>query len=81
MDFLEGARIRSLRKEDLETIVSIDEQLLGENRRDYWERKLESINSSYPCEMERLGLAPILSPDGVYAWGYDQFRVKDLMAS
>jgi hypothetical protein len=29
MDFLEGARIRTLGKEDLEAIVSIDEKVLG----------------------------------------------------
>ena len=45
MDSLEGARIRPLKKEDLEAIVTIDEKVLGEDRRDYWERKLESINS------------------------------------
>jgi ribosomal protein S18 acetylase RimI-like enzyme len=45
MDFREDARIRSLKKEDLEAIVRIDEKVLGENRRDYWERKLDSINS------------------------------------
>ncbi len=45
MDFLENARIRPLEKEDLEAIVTIDEKVLGEHRRDYWKRKLESINS------------------------------------
>ncbi len=56
MDF-QGARIRSLRKEDLEAIVTIDQKVLGEGRRDYWERKLESINNgssqaSLVAEME-----------------------------
>ena len=45
MDFHESTRIRPLGKEDLEAIVRIDEKVLGENRRDYWERKLASINS------------------------------------
>lgn len=45
MDLIEGAKIRALRKEDLEAIVAIDEKVLGEDRRDYWERKLESINN------------------------------------
>ena len=45
MDFLEGARIRPPKREDLEASLNIDEKVLGENRRDYWERKLESINS------------------------------------
>jgi len=40
MSPLENMKIRSLKKEDLETIIEIDEKVLGENRRDYWERKL-----------------------------------------
>ena len=41
---LENLIIRPLKKGDLETLVEIDEKVLGENRRDYWERKLESLN-------------------------------------
>ena len=40
MNSLENLKIRSLRKEDLEAIVEIDEKVLGEKRRDYWEKKL-----------------------------------------
>jgi predicted N-acetyltransferase YhbS len=45
MDSLENVRIRTLKEEDLEAIVKIDEKVLGENRRNYWERKLESMNN------------------------------------
>jgi predicted N-acetyltransferase YhbS len=41
---LENLVIRPLKKGDLETLVEIDEKVLGEKRRDYWERKLESLN-------------------------------------
>jgi ribosomal protein S18 acetylase RimI-like enzyme len=41
---LEDVKIRSLRKEDLGAIVAIDAKVLGENRKDYWEKKLELIN-------------------------------------
>jgi predicted N-acetyltransferase YhbS len=41
---VENVKIRPLGKEDLEAIVGIDERVLGENRRNYWERKLELIN-------------------------------------
>jgi predicted N-acetyltransferase YhbS len=41
---LENLIIRSLKEADLEALVEIDEKVLGEKRRDYWERKLESLN-------------------------------------
>jgi ribosomal protein S18 acetylase RimI-like enzyme len=44
MSLLEDVKIRSLRKEDLGAIVAIDAKVLGENRKDYWEKKLELIN-------------------------------------
>ena len=37
--------IRALKKEDLEAIVKIDEKVLGESRKAYWERKLEALGS------------------------------------
>ena len=37
--------IRALKKEDLEAIVKIDEKVLGESRKVYWERKLEALGS------------------------------------
>ncbi len=40
---MENVRIRNLSKDDLEAIVAIDKQVLGENRRDYWQMKLERV--------------------------------------
>jgi len=42
---MENVQIRILRNEDLDAIVEIDEKVLGENRRSYWERKLELMNN------------------------------------
>jgi len=42
---LEPVTVRSLRREDLEAIVQIDEKVLGEKRREYWERKLETMDN------------------------------------
>ena len=44
MDSLENVEIRTLKKEDLDAIVRIDEKVLGESRKDYWERKLKLMN-------------------------------------
>src|SRR4030043_1968151 len=41
MNSLGNVKIRTLKKEDLDAIVEIDERVLGESRRNYWERKLE----------------------------------------
>ena len=40
----EDFRIRTLKKDDLDAIVEIDEKVLGENRRNYWKGKLELMN-------------------------------------
>ena len=45
MDSLENVEIRALKKEDLDAIVKIDEKVLGESRKDYWERRLALMNS------------------------------------
>jgi predicted N-acetyltransferase YhbS len=47
MNSLENVKIRTLKKDDLDAIVGIDEKVLGENRRDYWERKLELMNNKF----------------------------------
>jgi predicted N-acetyltransferase YhbS len=57
MNSLENVKIRTLKREDLDAIVEIDERVLGENRRNYWERKLELMNNkssqiSLVAEME-----------------------------
>ena len=44
MNSLKNVMIRVLKKDDLNAIVGIDERVLGENRRNYWERKLELMN-------------------------------------
>src|SRR4030067_1443899 len=45
MNSLENVKIRTLIKDDLDAIVEIDEKVLGENRRNYWERKVELMNN------------------------------------
>ena len=45
MNSLENVKIRTLKKEDLDAIVEIDEKVLGENRKNYWQRKLELMNN------------------------------------
>jgi len=57
MNSLENVKIRLLKREDLDAIVKIDERVLGENRRNYWERKLGLMNDkssqiSLVAEME-----------------------------
>jgi len=42
---VENLKIRGLQREDLEAIVTIDEKVLGERRKDYWERKLEAVGT------------------------------------
>lgn len=48
MNPLENVKIRPIRKEDLDAIVEIDAEVLGENREDYWEGKLALINDQSP---------------------------------
>ena len=48
MNPLENLKIRTLKKDDIEAIVRIDEKVLGENRKDYWEKKLALINDQSP---------------------------------
>ena len=57
MESLENVKIRAFKTEDLDAIVKIDERVLGEDRKSYWERKLKLINSkssqvSLVAEME-----------------------------
>jgi len=54
---LENVKIRPLVENDLDGIVKIDEKVLGESRKDYWERKLESLGTksaptSFVAEVE-----------------------------
>src|SRR4030042_2662509 len=41
---LENVKIRTLKKDDLDSIGEMDEKVLGENRKNYWERKLELMD-------------------------------------
>lgn len=41
---METLQIRPIKIDDLEAIVSIDEKVLGEKRRDYWEKKLRMMD-------------------------------------
>ena len=41
---MEALKIRSISIEDLEAIVAIDQKVLGERRRDYWEKKLQVMD-------------------------------------
>jgi predicted N-acetyltransferase YhbS len=45
MNAIETMLIRTLKREDLDAITEIDEKVLGERRRSYWEKKLESLNN------------------------------------
>jgi len=45
MDFLNNVKIRFMENEDLEAIVKIDGKVLGENRRNYWERESELMKN------------------------------------
>jgi len=45
---LESVNIRALKKEDLPAIVEIDEKVLGENRKEYWEKKIEALGTKSP---------------------------------
>jgi ribosomal protein S18 acetylase RimI-like enzyme len=45
MDSLENVEIRALKAEDLDAIVKIDEMVLGESRKDYWETRLKLMNN------------------------------------
>jgi len=47
MNSLKNVMIRTLKKDDLNAIVGIDEKVLGENRRNYWERKLEVMDNKF----------------------------------
>jgi ribosomal protein S18 acetylase RimI-like enzyme len=47
MDSLENVEIRALKAEDLDAIVKIDEMVLGESRKDYWERRLALLNNKF----------------------------------
>ncbi len=70
-------KIRPLSKGDLQAIVEIDEKVLGESRKDYWEKKLKLTNDkssqvSLVAELEGKVLGFILGD--VSGW---EFGVPD----
>ena len=74
MNSMENMKIRILRYEDLNAIVEIDQKVLGENRRNYWERKLELMKSkssqiSLVAELEGKVVAFILGDVSGWEFG------------
>jgi predicted N-acetyltransferase YhbS len=71
---MENMKIRILRYEDLNAIVEIDQKVLGENRRNYWERKLELMKNkssqiSLVAELEGKVVAFILGDVSGWEFG------------
>jgi ribosomal protein S18 acetylase RimI-like enzyme len=74
---LENVKIRTLRKEDLGAMVEIERKVLGQVRKDYWEKKLETIDprasqASFIAEKDGLVVGFILAD--VSGW---EFGVQD----
>jgi GNAT superfamily N-acetyltransferase len=46
MDLMEGVSLRPLRMKDLDAVAAIDYELLGKQRREHWESKLERSETS-----------------------------------
>jgi predicted N-acetyltransferase YhbS len=74
MNFMENVKIRILSYEDLNAIVEIDQKVLGENRRNYWERKLELMKNkssqiSLVAELEGKVVAFILGDVSGWEFG------------
>ena len=149
---MENVKIRTLRKDDLDAIVEVERKVLGQVRKDYWDKKLETIDprasqasfiaeregvvvgfiladvsgwefgvpdttgwidtigvdpelpeegarhgphpggdqtsqvsrrkdNLYARELGRLGSSSVLSGDGIFPRGHDQFRAEDLIPS
>jgi len=74
MNSMENVKIRILRYEDLNAIVEIDQKVLGENRRNYWERKLDLMKNkssqiSLVAELEGKVVAFILGDVSGWEFG------------
>jgi hypothetical protein len=77
MNSLGKKNIRTLKKEDLDAILEIDEKIRGENRRNDWEKKLALMNSkSSLISLVAEGGGGVLE---FYKEGYDPFRVENLI--
>jgi len=56
MDPIDKVNLRPLTIKDLEAVTQIDESLLGRNRKEYWEAKLEKAsNSGVPSLAAEIG--------------------------
>jgi len=53
---LENLKIRPLKEDDLDAIIEIDQKVLGEKRKEYWEKKLERVagKSTQTCFVAEL---------------------------
>jgi predicted N-acetyltransferase YhbS len=74
---LENVKIRTLRKDDFAAMVEIERKVLGQVRKDYWEKKLETIDprssqASFIAEKEGQVVGFILAD--VSGW---EFGVQD----
>jgi predicted N-acetyltransferase YhbS len=74
---LENVKIRALRKDDLDAIVEVERKVLGQVRKDYWDKKLETIDprasqASFIAEREGVVVGFILAD--VSGW---EFGVPD----
>ena len=73
-DLLTGLNIRPLAMRDLDAIVEIDRKVLGKARTDYWENKIELLNTHYPLsclvvEMDGKGVGVILGEVSGWEFG------------
>ena len=74
---MENVKIRTLRKDDLDAIVEVERKVLGQVRKDYWDRKFETIDprasqASFIAEREGVVVGFILAD--VSGW---EFGVPD----
>ncbi len=74
---MENVKIRTLRREDLDAIVEVERRVLGQVRKEYWERKLATVDraaseASFIAEKEGAVVGFILAD--VSGW---EFGVAD----
>jgi len=77
---LENVKIRTLRRDDLDAMVEIERKVLGQVRKDYWQKKLETIDpkgsqASFIAEEEGVVVGFILAE--MSGW---EFGVQDTTA-
>ena len=77
---MENVKIRTLRRDDLDAMVEIERKVLGQVRKDYWQKKLETIDPkgfqvSFIAEEEGVVVGFILAE--MSGW---EFGVQDTTA-